>query len=208
MPSDSPETIESFHSKDFLIDFRDISVPPKITGLTQTEWETRFESVGAIEHLKGLGWSDYQWCYTAPAVIEPIKTQVTYGSLSCFAEFFSRYYHGYLRGDGATVKEAILSCLNRAQNMAQCEVRTNGHIYTSRPEYTNGYVTCEFCGFHGFSPQVQTLKSANSNMKSHIKVLQFQMVQTEEAIRKAGLRWSMKDFMSTLERIPKEQHAG
>jgi hypothetical protein len=198
MVPNTPETIEGFHSKDFRIDFADIAAPPKIAGLTQAEWETRFESVGAIEHLKELGWSNYQWRYTSPEQIA--KNELAFGyKLGCFAEFFSPYYHGYLRGDGDTLNAAIMACLNRAQKMAECEIRTH-HQYKVRP--MQGYVTCELCGFNGFSPQVQTLRQSNDNLQSHIKFLQGQAIRFEEAIYKAGMRWSLKDFMETLEIIP------
>jgi hypothetical protein len=108
-----------------------------------------------------------------------------------------------VRGNGVTVTEAIVVCLNRAQKMAQCEIRI-GHKYFLCPEYTNGYVTCELCGFNGFSPQMQTLKQSVDHMKIHIKILQEQHIQTEEALRKPGLRWTMKDFMETLEKIPRK----
>jgi hypothetical protein len=203
MPPVTPETVESFHSKDFRYRLGDLEGDPKIAGKTQAEWEASLDAVGAIEHLKGLGWTNYQWRYVAQERID--KNVVEFGHrMGCFAEFFSPHYHGYLRGDGDTVATAILVCLNRAQKMAQCEIRV-GHKYIVPPKYTNGFVRCELCGFNGFTPQVQSLESTVGNLKIHIKVLQEQNIQTEEAIRKAGLRWAMKDFMGTLERIPKEK---
>ena len=56
------------------------------------------EAVGAIEHLKGLGWTNYQWRYVAQERID--KNVVEFGHrMGCFAEFFSPHYHGYLRGE-------------------------------------------------------------------------------------------------------------
>jgi hypothetical protein len=201
--------VESFHSKDFRYCLGNLESEPQIGGKTQAQWEANFNAVGAIEHLKGLGWSNYQWRYVSSERID--KNVAEFGhKLGCFAEFFGPCYHGYLRGDGDTVAAAIIVCLNRAQKMAECEVRT-GHTYDVPTGYNNGFIRCELCGFNGFTPQVDSLKSTVRNLQIHIKVMQEQHIATSEAIRKAGLRWSMKDFMGTLERIPKvkkDKHAG
>ena len=198
MPPVTPETVESFHSKDFRYRIGDLEGDPKIAGKTKAEWEEGLDAVGAIEHLKGLGWSDYQWRYSAA------EYMAKHPGMGCFAEFFSPHYHGYLRGDGATVGAAISICLNRAQKMAQCEIRV-GHKYIVPPKYTNGFVQCELCGFNGFTPQVDTLKRTIEHLRIHSRILQEQYVATNEAIRKAGLRWSVAGGFEKLEKIPKEK---
>ena len=198
----TPETVESFHSKDFRYSLGLDQGDPKIAGQTKAEWEARFDAVGAIEHLKGLGWSNYQWRYVAPPVITRVEGQLGY-HMSCFAEFFSPHYHGYLRGDGDTVNAAIMVCLNRAQKMAACEIRT-GHTFQVRPKYTNGLVHCTACGFNGFSPQVESLKRTVEHLQIHIKVLQEQYITTNNAITAAGMRWSVANGFEKLEKIPKK----
>lgn len=132
------------HSNDF-----SHKLDGQIDGKTQKEWETEFGILGFLAHMEGLGWSTYQWRYSDPATAQPS----TFNRKPCFVEFFSQYYHGYLRGDGDTVREAVERCVNIAQRYAQCERKPGrGHEYVpfrrgkNGEEYTNGLLMCKHCG--------------------------------------------------------------
>src|ERR1017187_9803931 len=149
----------SFHSRDFeTLESMSIMTDgpvPKIHGRTQQEWEKEWGITGGIEHLKGLGWSVYQWRYYSPPAAGGAQKP------ACFAEFFGPYYHGYLRGDGLDVKTSVLECVNQGQKMAKCE-RKNGHQYLIR--CGNGLIECSRCHFNGYSTQVETLMSQVRNL--------------------------------------------
>jgi ribosomal protein L37AE/L43A len=203
MSTDKKTNTIGFHSNDFERHALDIleNKTPKINGKTKAEWEEEFDIVGAIVHLKNLGWSHYQWRYWTPETIAKMKEEKQV-DFTCFAEFFGPYYHGYLRGDGPDVKTAVMQCLARAQKMAKCE-RQNGHQYLVR--YGNGLIQCDKCGFNGFSSQVSTLITEVDNLKIHNKILQEENVRIYNAIKAAGFRWSIKSGFETLERIEQGQ---
>ena len=147
-----------FHSNDFTrhaLDMLKGAPEPEINGKTKEGWEKEWGIVGAIEHLKGLGWSTYQWRFWDGAAAE------RHPNLTCFAEFFGPYYHGYLRGDGPDVATAVQHCLESAQKMAACQ----RHGFLVR--YNNGLIQCRHCGFNGHSTQVETLMSQVSNLQIH-----------------------------------------
>lgn len=164
------------HSRDFMPGLRD-----QIDGRSREEWEKHFEVVGLIEHLKNLGWHQYQWNYVSVedhekhlAGFEAKHGPVKFRDHACFAEFFSEYYNGYLRGDGLTVRQAIEKCLTTAQRYAGCEQRT-GHEYVpykvrDGKEYDNGLVMCKHCGFNGFSTLVKTLQQKIDHYRIALQV--------------------------------------
>lgn len=164
------------HSNDFDQPWR------KIKSSTKEDIEKEQNIIGMIAHLKKLGWSNYQWNLK--------EENSQFKGLSNFAEFFAPYYHGYLRGDSEeSLYEAVKSCLNEAQKFTACEVRT-GHKYRERPKYENGLCVCKHCGFNGFSPQINTLKSEVFNLRIHLKIVQEQLANIQE---KTGLTGLMVD---------------
>ena len=187
----------SFHSADFdrldAMSFMNDCQIPQIHGKTKNGWETEWGIVGGIEHLKGLGWSIYQWRYRPPLMTENTQRPM------CFAEFFGPHYHGYLRGNGLTVSDAVTECIQQAQRMAKCE-RRNGHNYLIR--FANGLIECPKCHFHGYSTQVQTLQSEARNLRIHSEILQAENAKLYESMRREGYRLSLKSGFEVFEQIP------
>jgi hypothetical protein len=186
----------SFHSRDFeTLESMSIMTDgpvPKIHGRTQQEWEKEWGITGGIEHLKGLGWSVYQWRYYSPPTAGGAQKP------ACFAEFFGPYYHGYLRGDGLDVKTSVLECVNQGQKMAKCE-RKNGHQYLIR--CGNGLIECPRCHFNGYSTQVETLMSQVRNLGIRNEILQRENVKLYTAMRQEGYRWSLESGFEAFEKI-------
>lgn len=150
------------HSKDF-------KYRQRIDGKDLKEWESEFGLKGMIKHLHSLGWENYQWNYEK-TITESYQTH--------FAEFFSPYYHGMLRGDSKeSVADAIEKCLNRAQKYNQCEQK-KGHEFKpyQRPNgtvYDNGLIECKHCGFNGYSGMVD-------NLKQQVEMLEIRLRHEQE----------------------------
>ena len=167
------------HSKDFTYQYEQ-----KIDGKTKEDWEKEWELEGVIEHLHSLGWERYQWNFESEEELEEFP------NCTHFAEFFSPYYHGYLRGDSKTsLKEAMEVCLNTAQRYAQCETKT-GHEYITSPGYSNGLIECRFCGFHGYSPQIDTLKKQIENLEIHLRTVQEDQAKWIQNAKKHGITFN------------------
>lgn len=132
-----------------------------LNGKTKKEWEKEFQIEGLLYHLHQLGWETYQWYREEEDDVAKER------DIICFAECFSPYYNGYLRGDSSiSVKEAVEQCLRTAQLYAACENRT-GHHYTK--EKNSSYASCTHCGFDGFSSTVQTLQSRIKYLEIQLK---------------------------------------
>ena len=187
----------SFHSADFermtAMSFINEGAEPQIHGKSRDGWETEWAVVGGIEHLKTLGWSISQWRYKAPTISENLEIP------HCFAEFFGPHYHGYLRGDGLTVLDAVNICVQLGQKMARCE-RRNGHDYLVRRG--GGLIECQKCHFHGYSNQVETLQSEARNLRIHNQILQEENARLYESMRWEGYRLSLKSGFEIFEKIP------
>lgn len=199
------------HSRDFLPGLRD-----KIDGKDQAEWEKELGVTGVIQHLDGLGWTQYQWNYQSIEDHEKHlkEYEAQHGPVSrrdraCFAEFFSPYYNGYLRGDGLTVRAAIESCLTTAQRFAGCEQRI-GHEYVpfkvrdDGEEYDNGLIMCKHCGFNGFSTLVKSLRQQLDHMRIALEVEKQHSAQQIEHFRETGKTVQetlLENVRSVIERI-------
>ncbi len=177
------------HSSDFMPGFKD-----EIDGKDRAGWEAEFEIGGMVAHLNGLGWGRYQWRHTPSE-----------NDRKCFAEFFSEFYHGYLRGDGKTVREAVEQCLNRGQRFAKCE-RETGHNYLpfkaslTAKEYSNGLIACVHCGFNGCTTMVESLRQQVTHYRIHAEVSQDRAAEAERYIEEHGETWKQ-----SLDRRIKEQ---
>lgn len=167
---------DSFHSNDF-------GFNSTINGKTQEEHEAAFKVVGEIKHLHDLGWENYQWCYTKE---EDCKENIKVGSMriaqGCFAEFFSIYYNGYLRGDGNTLSESVSKCLQTAQKYAACR----HHKYVSAEGYDNGLIRCTLCGFSGHTTIIRSLKEQIKHLTMQIEIEKEFAARNERDIREKG----------------------
>ena len=183
---------DSFHSNDF-------GFNQPINGKKQEEHEADFGVVGEIAHLKELGWERYQWRYTKE---DECKENNKVGKMciaqGCFAEFFSLYFNGYLRGDGKTVKEAILKCLHKAQKFAACK----NHEYLSKEGYTNGLIICKHCGFWGHTTMIKSLKDQIRHLTIQLEVEKEFNARNERDMKEKG-KTSQELFCDTLEGMVK-----
>lgn len=150
-----------------------------IDGKTKEEWEKEFGIKESIYSLHKLGWERYQWNIESE---EDIQEDEYY---THFAEFFSPYYNGYLRGDSRTsLKEATEQCLGIAQRYATCENRT-GHEYITKTN--SSYASCKHCGFDGFSTGIQKLQSKIQYLKSQLKCERKRNQKILENAKKEGI---------------------
>lgn len=181
---------DSFHSNDF-------GFSQHINGKTKEEHEKDFGVVGEIKHLHDLGWERYQWRYRKE---EDCKDNAELGAMriagGCFAEFFSVYFNGYLRGDGKTVKEAVLQCLNKAQKFAACRE----HEFQSAKGYENGLIQCTKCGFWGHTSVIKSLKSQIENLRIALEVEKEFSARNERDLKEKG-KGSRELFAESLEAL-------
>lgn len=173
----------------------------KIDERTREEWEQEFGIVGLVNHLSGLGWSRYQWRFVPPekqaaskAAFEAKHGKAPRREFECFAEFFSPYFHGYLRGDGPTVREAVEECVNTAQRYATCG-NTTGHAYVpykhggKGEEYTNGLIMCRHCGFCGHTTLIEAMKTENENLRLYLNIEQERCAERVRYAEENGESW-------------------
>lgn len=169
-----------------------------INGKTQAEWEAEWNVAGEIEHLKGLGWESYQWRFVPAEDCKTVERKDGSTRIrGCFAEFFSTFFHGYLRGDGVTVYEAVNQCLNRAQKFAACR----HHEYATMKGYSNGLIACKFCGFNGHTTLVEALQRYADDLKLALSVEQGQCAERIRYVQENdGKTWE-EGFEESLEQV-------
>lgn len=140
------------HSKDLIL-----------RGIDKSEIEEALGIRGYLEHLKNIGWDEYQWRYypddfsVSTAQDErPVR----------FVEVFGSRYKGYIRGNSRiSLLDACKSSLHQAQKFAQCEMQ-NGHDYEPYQGYSNGLMACKHCGFNGYNTLTGIDRSMISNLES------------------------------------------
>jgi hypothetical protein len=205
------------HSNDFRYQFTSDGDERQIDGKTQAEWEQEFGIVGLIEAMSKLGWQRYQWDHTSDQTFAEFqeKNPTITTANQCFAEFFSIYYRGYLRGDGKTVREAVEQCLQTAQRYAGCESNNpDGHYYVpyrrgkSQKEYENGLLMCKYCGFAGHTSLVGHLVSENESLKISLDVAKDMAAKEIQHYRENGMSFSegiQKGLKEVLDRLSEKK---
>lgn len=164
---------QSIHSSDFGY--------IRKANLTQEEFEEKRGINNIREALKTLGWETWQWRNCTKTDLKK------YPSFTNFVEAFGKNYNGYLRGDSRkSLKDACNQILNRAQKMAQCEMKGSGHVYRSMKGYENGMINCSKCGFWGYNNIFSHMNRDLSSIKFEINHIKKEFGTFRENIRILG----------------------
>ncbi|PGK51400.1 hypothetical protein CN918_26785 [Priestia megaterium] len=167
------------HSKDFRY-----QVGHRIDNKDQKEWEKEFYIASLISYLNVLGWDHYIWNYECD--VDMAKNQ----HLQCYAEFYSPYYNGCLRGDSRnSLQDAVQQCLHEAQMISACEAKT-GHFYEGKASEHNNLIECIHCGFNGYSPLVKNLKEKVASLEQHVQQLQEKYAHFIRNAEREGLHFN------------------
>ena len=169
------KTEHGFHSNKF-----EYNVLSK-NGKSQLDWEKELGIDSIRVSLREHGWETWQWNVHTQKEIDECEFNTH------FVEAFSPYYHGYLRGDSrVSLRDACEKILNISQRFNDCERKT-GHLFEPKEEYSNGLLSCKYCGFWGYSNLFHGLKDEVENYKICVDVEKENAFEVRQAIRKIGL---------------------